>query len=458
MWTPITHPPCAQVDATTGQPFQDASCVFQDLWLTKLFPYRNWELTADILEPHWQWVFGVVLSSALILMMGQNVIMKDRNPWPIRFYVTCWNIVWMVISTWGILRLAPVVVHNLHHYTIRDNVCQPAASLWKSGTTGRWVRVWMWLKMTEVLCESFLVVVLKQPCSVLQWFNNYAYVLLHGWHLYTAPVPGGILVILVYFGIVAMMNGYCCYLNVHALPQPTKPTLLLDGIHLTQTLSGVLVSITTLQYWKQSMWDGIPCHANEPHIRIFAFSWSAGHMTIGAYTLLKKWIANRKLKQTTVRAATAKSGKIRKSSKPSSKNKQKVSFEQQEALQTSGAELEKQTDQQQQKSQVEQEQLLKQKVVQLKGAQLKKIKQEKKKAIQAREMEKVVEHEDEEDQDETPILKAEQVVPVEVATISASSDDDDDGAGGGDKKKKKRKRNKKKNKAKSATADHEKQD
>eukprot|EP00797_Seminavis_robusta_P005561 Sro136_g063950.1 fatty acid elongase (639) ;mRNA; r:9966-11882 len=210
----------------------------------------------------------------------------------IRPLVTVWNMTWFCVNLMGFLRLLPLVVHNLTRYSLSQNVCVHADSLWTSGTTGVWARLWVHFKLWEVLVESVLVVLLKQPCGILQWFNNYAYVLLHGKHLLASRVPGGGIVILTYYGIVAFMNLYCCYMNLHQIPQPKKSTALLDSIYLLQTLSGVVLAITTLHYWKQAMWNHKHCHANEEHIRIMAFAWTGGHVLIGALALIdKQWAA-----------------------------------------------------------------------------------------------------------------------------------------------------------------------
>lgn len=92
--------------------------------------------------------------------------------------------------------------------------------------------------------------------------------------------------ICVYFGIVWFMNFYCFYLNCNQLPQPRKPTALLDGINLIQTMSGVVLTVTTLHYWKQAVWDHGPCEANEPHIRMMAFAWSGGHVLVAILSFL----------------------------------------------------------------------------------------------------------------------------------------------------------------------------
>ena len=252
--------------------------------------YRDWEFTlAQNFEslPHvpGRVIAATIVCSALVICIGRwNFI--GQKPWAIRGAITLWNWIWCFVNLMGFLRLAPMVLHNFWHYSIKDNVCQPAASLWTSGTTGLWAHLWIYGKILEVLMESVLVVILKQPCGLMQWFHNYVYVLVHGWHLVTSEIPGGAACICIYYGIVAFMNAYCFYLNWRQLPQPTKPTAVLDAIHLIQTLSGVALSVTTLQYWKQAMWDYnnhvgmqyLTCAANEKHIRIMAFGWAGGHV------------------------------------------------------------------------------------------------------------------------------------------------------------------------------------
>lgn len=287
-----THPEnCIQYEADTHYPFEDISCLLtHDASLKYLAPlaktYMDWEYTTRLEAPSWNAVIGAVVGSAVIMLVG-NLMMYRKRPFQIRSLVTCWNVFWMGIHFLGFVRLLPLVVHNFVHYSVKDNVCGPAQSLWLSGTTGLWSVIWLYIKMTEVLLESVLVVLLQQSCGLLQWFNNYAYVLLHSYVLYTSKIPGGSGVICVYYGIVGLMNCYCFYLNWNKLPQPDKPTALLDCIHLVQTMSGVFLTVVTLHYWKDAVYNHRTCDANEPHIRIMAFAWSGGHVLIACLNLLQ---------------------------------------------------------------------------------------------------------------------------------------------------------------------------
>ena len=90
------------------------------------------------------------------------------------------------------------------------------------------------------------------------------------------------------------MNAYGLYLNVLGKPQPTGPLFLLDLIQLAQTMSGVVLSIITLQFWKQAYMERtFPCHANEYTIRMFAFEWTAGHVCIGLLYLIRTYVLQR---------------------------------------------------------------------------------------------------------------------------------------------------------------------
>lgn len=291
VWKPTAPENCIQYSADTRHPYEDISCLLtHDDTLRYFSPlaktYMDWEFVTQLRAPSKRVIGYTVVASAVIMSVGNYWMLFRRRPFQIRPIVTVWNCVWMMVTGLGCLRLLPQVVHNFVHHTARDNVCGSSKSLWLSGTTGLWGAIWIYAKILEVIVESILVVLLQQPCGLLQWFNNYAYVLIHGWHLYTSPVPGGSSVLCVYYAIVWFMNLYCFYLNWNRLPQPQTPTALLDGIHLVQTLSGVVLSVTTLHYWKQAIWNHIPCDANEPHIRMLAFSWSGGHVVIALLNYL----------------------------------------------------------------------------------------------------------------------------------------------------------------------------
>jgi len=170
-----------------------------------------------------------------------------------------------------------------------------------SGTTGLWGVLWIYIKLVEIVVEAVLMVVLKEPCSLLQWFNSYAYIPVHGYHLVFSRMPGGVGVLAIYYGVVAITNAYCFHLNwnhltVSSLQQPpaklqpinhssnkysNAPMILLGLIQVIQNMSGATLSVITLYFWKQAVQDPtIACNANERHIRILAFSWSGGQVII----------------------------------------------------------------------------------------------------------------------------------------------------------------------------------
>ena len=65
----------------------------------------------------------------------------------------------------GVSRMAPLTYHNFKHFTLQDNVCAHASSLWLSGTSDKWTILWLWFKMIEGVVESVWLVLLKQRCN-----------------------------------------------------------------------------------------------------------------------------------------------------------------------------------------------------------------------------------------------------------------------------------------------------
>jgi GNS1/SUR4 family len=184
-WHPTYPENCIQYSADSHYPYEDISCLLtHDASLRYLAPlaktYMDWEFLTRLEAPSWKTIIGTVLGSGLIMIVG-NVLMYRKRPYAIRNLVTVWNMFWMGVHCLGFFRMLPQVVHNWSHYSVNDNVCGAAQSLWLSGTTGLWGVIWIYIKIIEVLMESVLVVMLKQSCGLLQWFNNYAYVLIHSY-------------------------------------------------------------------------------------------------------------------------------------------------------------------------------------------------------------------------------------------------------------------------------------
>ena len=187
VWKATNPENCIQYAVDTHHPFEDISCLLtHDEKLQRLAPlaktYMDWEFVSQPQPPSWNVIIMTVIASALIMSIGNFIMLvQRRRAFQIRSLVTLWNILWMTVTGLGFLRLMPLVVHNALHYTINVNVCGAAQSLWLSGTTRLWAVLWIYAKILEVLVESVLVVLLRQPCGLLQWFNNYAYVLIHGY-------------------------------------------------------------------------------------------------------------------------------------------------------------------------------------------------------------------------------------------------------------------------------------
>ena len=185
-WRPTNPQNCIQYSVDSHQPFEDISCLLtHDEKLSYLAPlantYMDWEFVTRLEAPSWKVIAGTVLTSAVTMSIGSLWMIYRRRAFQIRGLVTTWNVLWMAFTGVGFLRMMPMVVHNWMHYSVNDNVCASPESLWLSGTTRLWGVLWIYAKILEVLVESVLVVLLRQPCGLLQWFNNYAYVLIHGY-------------------------------------------------------------------------------------------------------------------------------------------------------------------------------------------------------------------------------------------------------------------------------------
>ena len=185
-WKATNPEHCIQYNVDTHQPFEDISCLLtHDAKLQYLAPlaktYMDWEFVTQLEPPSWKVIASTVVASGLIMSIGSIYMIYRRRPFQIRPLVTTWNVLWMIMTGTGFLRMMPLVVHNWMHYSVNDNVCAPAESLWLSGTTRLWGVIWIYGKILEVLVESVLVVLLRQPCGLMQWFNNYAYILIHGY-------------------------------------------------------------------------------------------------------------------------------------------------------------------------------------------------------------------------------------------------------------------------------------
>jgi GNS1/SUR4 family len=282
VWSPRYPKQCVRYAVATLHPYEEIQCILSldSKWSWLAATYQPWEFTLRLQGPSWRTIVWTVVVSGLAMSVGKYLMLL-RPPWRAGPFVTLWNLFYMSLSLIGFLRLLPVVVHNYSSFSLQDNVCGHADMLWTSGTSGLWATLWVYLKLLEVLVETVLVVILQQPCGLAQWFHHYAYVLIHGNHLLTSPIPGGSLVIMTNFGIASIMNMVCFFQNLN--PQTKQnSTKLFTFLYLLQIFSGVVLSITTLQFWKLYMRNHRHCHAKEEHVRIAAFAWTGANVLIAA--------------------------------------------------------------------------------------------------------------------------------------------------------------------------------
>jgi hypothetical protein len=127
------------------------------------------------------WVpFAAIALYGIGIFYGRKYFDKrERCHW--RYTLAAWNLLLSVFSAVGLLRTLPPIVHNLVHYTWRQNFCMDPESTAGMGSIGLWFQLFCLSKFPYVcvcvccsLSVSLDIVVrpfksLSQPCVSLSY-------------------------------------------------------------------------------------------------------------------------------------------------------------------------------------------------------------------------------------------------------------------------------------------------
>jgi hypothetical protein len=206
--------------------------------------------------------YAVALAAAYVaFVFAVPKFMANRQPIPLKWAFTYWNLLLSVFSIIGALVVVPKLLMYIYTDGLRASMCGDA-SLYPTGysntTIGFWVTAFILSKVPELLDTVFLVLQ-KKPVIFLHWFHH-ATVMLYCWHAYTNMVGVGWYFVAMNFTVHGVMYGYYFMM---ALSDRTRKMVrpyaqFITTIQIVQMLIGAAVTVMVRIYASGEGADSCP--------------------------------------------------------------------------------------------------------------------------------------------------------------------------------------------------------
>lgn len=174
------------------------------------------------------------------LIVGGQWYFATRPAWDWRRSMALWNLLLSTFSAMGFLRTAPALLHNLTHYSLRENFCFNPQQHYGSGTTGMWVQLFILSKFPELI-DTFFIVVHKKQLILLHWYHHIS-VLLYCWHSYVTMAPTGLVFCVMNYAVHSIMYFYYFLMAIHCKPTAFQ-AVYITVAQISQMVVGVVVTL-----------------------------------------------------------------------------------------------------------------------------------------------------------------------------------------------------------------------
>lgn len=248
VWVPISKDGECVIDSVKkhGVQYEEISCLYPQLryimmeWEHWFRPFRLWDFLASN-----DWIPILAVTLYFFAIFGGRKYFEKRPAWNFRNTLAAWNLLLSVFSFIGVLRMFPQLIHNMIHYSLRDNLCESAFSLLGEGSAGLWCAFFVLSKFAELFDTAFIVVH-KKPLLFLHWYHHIT-VLLNCWHTWRMETPTGLIFCAVNFAVHTIMYFYYFLMAVKLKPKWYNPVVITIA-QIVQMVVGVGVCIRAWMY------------------------------------------------------------------------------------------------------------------------------------------------------------------------------------------------------------------
>lgn len=206
-------------------------------------------------------VVATLLYLVLVLWVPER-IMKHREPFNLRPFITIWNLLLTLFSWAGAYVCAPHLYRLLttdmiaqkEGYTgtylrkggLYETTCVWNPTLYYDGIYGIFVMLFILSKIPEMFDTAFLVLQ-KKPVVFLHWFHH-STVMLFCWHAYISVLCSGLIFSTMNYCVHAIMYFYylMCSLGMRKVVRPFAP--FITFLQIAQMVVGVSVELYSLYH------------------------------------------------------------------------------------------------------------------------------------------------------------------------------------------------------------------
>ncbi|CRH03053.1 fatty acid elongation protein, GNS1/SUR4 family, putative [Plasmodium relictum] len=215
-------------------PFYKYLC-FQ--WEKDFTPFRFIELVHNK-----YYVCPIVVIIYLLFCKYGNNLMQNRKPFNIKKIIIIWNFLLSCFNMFVIMRLLPVLIYIIYHYSLTGLLIIPPIYMYAFGPVGLWICLFILSKYFELIDTCFLIL-RKKEVTLLHWFHH-STVLLYTWDTYYVELPAGVVFIFINAFVHTIMYFY--YFLATLYNKPLKWSVVVTFIQIFQMILGILLTIYCL--------------------------------------------------------------------------------------------------------------------------------------------------------------------------------------------------------------------
>merc|ERR1740131_922874 len=215
---------------------------------------RSW------MEQNWRAVCGWASGIYMLLIVGGQAWMSNRQPFELRGLLTCWNILLAIFSIMGAARTLPEFIHTFSTQGFYHSLCIPSF-IERDRVSGFWTWMFVLSKVPE-LGDTVFIVLRKQPLIFLHWYHHIT-VLIYCWYSfsqYTAPARW---FVVMNFIVHSIMYTYYAFKALR-YRVPKVIAMVITSLQLVQMIIGCVVNYMAANY-KQ---NGLQCGVSDTNLKL----------------------------------------------------------------------------------------------------------------------------------------------------------------------------------------------
>jgi len=191
----------------------------------------------------------------VVVIFGGQAIMRDKEPFDLKWPLAFWNLLLSVFSWIGAFRVVPHFFILLYYNGWHGMCCGHAETQYGAGALQLWIQLFIISKVFELL-DTVFIVLRKKPLIFLHWYHHVT-VFLFSWFAYCSESPAIVFVAMNY-SVHAVMYGYYFLMAIKSIPKWFNP-MFITLAQIAQMIVGCFTAASAYIYLKQAAANGTEC-------------------------------------------------------------------------------------------------------------------------------------------------------------------------------------------------------